>query len=814
METLIRDIRYGCRMLVKKPVFTSVAVLTLALGLGSTTAIFSVINGLLLRPLPYPNPDQIVRVWQVGDKGQRMQFSDPNFEDLHTESRSFQALAQYSSRAFSVSGGSEPVRTPGAVVSQDFFDVMGVRPLLGRAFLPAEHNQGEPMTIIVSYGFWQRYLGGDPDLSSKKLTFLNQSHQVIGVMPQGFSFPPGTELWSPRGLSPRLPSRTAHNWQVVARLEGGVTHEQARQEASAIAARLKQQFGDKTWMADATVVPLQEVMVAQVRPTLYILMGAVGFLLLIACANVVNLLLAQAASRQRELAVRVALGASRWRLVRQFLAESLLLAFIGGTLGLLLAWWGVGVLLALEPGNLPRTNEVSVDYRVLTFAAAASFTVALLLGLMTAWRSTGVNLQEALKAAGRSHLGGGASQRLRSSLVVTQIMLTLVLLTGAGLVGRSLLNLLSVDPGFRTESLVAMHLSHTFPKDEAARARQASFHEQLDERLRTIPGVVEIGAIDSFPLSGNQPNGTFIIMQPNENIKSLADFEGLMRDPQRTGSADYRIASEGYFRAMNIPLIRGRLFGPGDGPETQHVAVISESLARQRWPDEDPIGKLIQFGNMDGNLKPFIIVGIVGDVREYGLDLDPRPTFYGYYKQRPFSAMTVVLYGEAQSAALISASRSILHEADPNLPARFRTVDEIVSASVADRRFNLLLIGVFAGTALLLAVMGIYGVTAYSVAQRTQEIGVRMALGARPMDIFRMVLGKGLLLTAIGVALGLAGALGLTQLIRSLLYGVTPHDAITFSAAAILLAAVALMACFFPARRATKVDPMVALRYE
>jgi putative ABC transport system permease protein len=814
METLIQDLRYSYRMLVKKPVFTSVAVLTLALGLGSTTAIFSVINGLLLRPLPYPNPDQVVRVWQVGDKGQRMQFSDPNFEDLYSESRSFQALAQYSGRAFSVSGGSEPVRTPGAVVSQDFFDVLGVRPLLGRAFLPAEHNQGEPLTIIVSYGFWQRYLGGDPDLSSKKLTFLNQTHQVIGVMPQGFSFPPGTELWSPRGLSPRLPSRTAHNWQVVARLENSVALEQARQEASAIATRLKQQLGDKTWMADAAVAPLQEVMVAQVRPTLFILMGAVGFLLLIACANVVNLLLAQAASRQRELAVRVALGASRWRLARQFLAESLLLAFIGGTLGLLLAWWGVGALLALEPGNLPRTSEVSVDYRVLAFAAAASFTVALLLGLMTAWRSTGVNLQEALKAASRSQLGGGASQRLRSSLVVAQVMLTLVLLTGAGLVGRSLLNLLSVDPGFRTESLVAMHLSHTFPTDEAARARQASFHEQLNERLRTIPGVVEIGAIDSFPLSGNQSNGTFIIMQPNENISSLSDFERLMLDPQRTGSADYRVASEGYFRAMNIPLIRGRIFGAGDGPETQHVAVISESLARQRWPDEDPIGKLIQFGNMDGNLKPFIIVGIVGDVREYGLDVDPRPTFYGYYKQRPFSAMTVVLYGEAQSAAIISASRSILREADPDLPARFRTVDEIVSASVADRRFNLLLIGVFAGTALLLAVMGIYGVTAYSVAQRTQEIGVRMALGARPMDIFRMVLGKGLLLTAIGVALGLAGALGLTQLIRSLLYGVTPHDAITFAAAAVLLAVVSLMACFFPARRATKVDPMVALRYE
>jgi predicted permease len=813
METLIQDLRYGLRMLVKKPVFTFVAILTLALGLGSTTAIFSVINGLLLRPLPYPDPDQIVKVWQVGDKGQRMQFSDPNFEDLYTESHSFQALALYSSRAFSVSGGNEPVRTPAAVVSQDFFDAMGVRPILGRTFLPGEHNQGEPLTVVVSYGFWQRYLGSDPDISSKKLDFLDQTHQVIGVMPQGFSFPPGTELWSPRSLSPRLPSRTAHNWQVIARLKGGVTVEQARHEARAIAARLKQQHGDKTWMADASVVSLEEALVGQVRPTLLILMGAVGFLLLIACANVVNLLLAQAASRQRELAVRVALGASRWRLARQFLAESLLLSFIGGTLGVLLAWWGVGALLALEPGNLPRTNEVSVDYRVLAFAAGASFSVALLLGLMTAWRSTGVNLQEALKAAGRSQLGG-ASPRLRNSLVVAQVMLTLVLLTGAGLVGRSLQNLLSADVGFRTESLTAMHLSYTFPPDEAARERQANFQGQLNERLRAIPGVVEVGGINSFPLLGGYSDGTFIIMRPDEKITSLSDFERLMRDPEHTGSADYRVATKGYFRAMNIPLIRGRLFEEGDGPEAQHVAVISESLARQRWRDEDPIGKLIQFGNMDGNLKPFVIVGVVGDVRDYGLDSDPRPTFYGYYKQRAFSAMTVVLHGEADSAAIISASRSILRDADPNLPARFRTVGEIVSASVADRRFNMLLLGVFAGTALLLAVMGIYGVTAYSVAQRTQEIGVRLALGAQPVQIFRMVLGKGLLLTSIGVALGLVGSLGLTRLIRSMLYGVTPHDVITFAAATVFLAVVALLACFFPARRATKVDPMVALRYE
>jgi predicted permease len=743
-----------------------------------------------------------------------MQFSDSNFDDVSAGSHSFQSMAQYSSRTFTISGGSEPLRAPGAVVSSGFFGTLGVQPVIGRTLQPEEDTPGSPPVIVVSYNFWQRYLGGDTDLASKTLTLFDHTHQVIGVMPQGFSFPAGTEFWTSRSLSPKLPSRSAHNWQAIGRLKDGATIEQARLEGSAIAKLLKQEYGDKTWMMDVSVVPLQEEMVASVKPALMILMGAVVFLLLIACANVVNLLLAQSASRQKEVAVRLALGATKWRMIRQFMTESLLLVFLGATLGVLLAWWGVDSLLAMEPGNLPRTGDVGIDYRVLGFAALVSLATASLLGFITAWRSTSQNLNETLKATSRSQLGGGTGRSTRNMLVVAQVALTLVLLTGAGLMGRSLIGLLSVDPGFRTEKTVVMQLSHTFPADEAAKVRQANFHEQLSERLRAIPGVESVGGTSSFPFSGNHPDGTFLIMQPNETVTELSDFERLSLDKQRTGSADYRIASEGYFRAMNIPLLRGRLFNPSDAPEGQHVAVISESLARQRWPNEDPLGKLIQFGNMDGNLKLFTIVGVVGDVREYGLDAEPRPTFYGYYKQRPFGSFSVVIYGSADEAAIISAARGILREMDPNLPPRFRTVREVVSASVADRRFNLLLLGAFAGTALLLAVLGIYGVTAYSVSQRTQEIGVRMALGAQPGNIFRMIMLEGLLLASIGVAIGLAGALALTRLIGSMLYGIPPHDPITFGISAGFLALMALAACYFPARRATKVDPMIALRYE
>lgn len=814
MTDLWQDLLYGFRMLLNQPAASIIAVLTLGLGIGANTAIFSVINGLILRPLPYPRPEQVVKLWQMDDKGQKLSFSDPNFEDLSAGSSGLQSTAEYSTMPLSLSGGSEPVRVPGAVVSAGFFSTLGIRPIVGRAFQPEDDREGSPLVIVVSYNFWQRYLGADPDLASKSLILFGRPHQVIGVMPQGFNFPAGTEVWTSRSLSPKLPSRSAHNWQVIGRLKDGISIEQARLEATAIAKLLKKEHGDKTFMEDVAVIPLQEEMTARVKPALMILMGAVVFLLLIACANVVNLLLAQSAARQKEVAVRLALGATRWRMVRQFLTESLLLVFIGAALGLLLAWWGVDSLLAIEPGNLPRTNDVGIDYRVLTFAAMVSLATASLLGLITAWRSTSQNLNETLKATSRSQLGGGTGRSTRSLLVVVQISLTLILLTGAGLLGRSLLGLLSVDPGFRTENSVVMQLSHPFPTDESARARLTNFHEQLGERLRAVPGVESVGGISAFPLSGSQRSGTFLIMQPNETVESPSDFERIARDKQRTGYADYRIANEGYFGAMNIPLLRGRLFNPEDTFDKQHVAVISESLARQRWPNEDPLGKLIEFGNMDGNLKPFTIVGIVGDVREYGLDAAPGPTLYGYYKQRPFSAFSVVLHGSAQETAIIYAARDILHQMDPNLPPRFRTVREIVSASIADRRFNLFLLGAFAATALLLAVMGIYGVTAYSVSQRTQEIGVRMALGARPGNIFRMIMLEGLILASFGVALGLAGALWLTRLIRSMLYGIPPHDPATFIVAAALLVLMALAASYFPSRRATRVDPMIALRYE
>ncbi|HKS30596.1 MAG TPA: ABC transporter permease [Pyrinomonadaceae bacterium] len=811
---LWQDLLYGFRVLLRQPVTSIIAVLTLALGIGANTAIFSVINGLLLRPLPYPKSEQVMKISQVDSKGQKMNFSDANFDDISAGATSFEAMAQYSPRTFSLSGGSEPVRAPGATVTSGFFKTLGVAPIMGRAIQPEEDRAGSAPVIVVSYNFWQRYLGGASDLSAKTLTFYDQPHQVIGVMPQGFSFPAGVEFWISRSLSPKLPSRTAHNWQVIGRLKDGASLEQARLEATTVARLMKREQGDKSWMEDVAIVPLQEEMTARVRPALMILMGAVVFLLLIACANVVNLLLAQAAARQKEVSVRLALGATRGRMIRQFLTESLLLVFLGAGLGLLLAWWGIDTLLAFEPGNLPRTGDVGLDYRVMLFAGLISLLTASLLGFITAWRSTSQNLNETLKATSRSQLGGSTGRGTRNLLVIAQFAMTLILLTGAGLMARSLISLLSVDPGFRTEKSVVMYLSHTFPDNEAARVRLVNFHEQLRERLRAIPGVEDVGGVNSFPLSGAQNNGTFLIMQPNENITALSDFERLSRDPQRTGHADYRIADEGYFKTMGIPLLRGRLFNSTDGPDTQHVAVISESLAAKRWPGEDPLGKLIQFGNMDGNLKLFTIVGIVGDVREYGLDAEPRPTFYGYFKQRPFSSYSVVLHGSADETAVIPAARNALRQLDANLPPRFRTVNEVVSASIADRRFNLLLLGAFAGTALLLAVIGIYGVTSYSVTLRTQEIGVRMALGALPGNIFRMIMLEGLVLASLGVVIGLIGAFVLTRLIVSMLFGVPPHDPLTFALVASLLVAIALTACYFPARRATKVDPLIALRYE
>lgn len=814
MNSLFQDLRHALRQFGRAPGFAAVAIGTLALGIGATTALFSVVHGVLLRPLPYPEPDRIVRVFEVGSGGTRStNMSDPNFADLYERSRSFAGLAKFQSWDESVAGGSEPARVVLASVSRDFFQIMGVQPLLGRTFHADEHREGAAPAVLVSEAFWQRYLDGDPDLSGRTLKSGDEVAAVVGVMPRGFAFPDGADIWRPRELLGLTPSRTALNSRVVGRLADGVFLERARADVRGIARRLKTELGDDTWMADAAVVPLHEEMVGRTRPALLLLLGASGFLLLIACANVVSLLLARLTARRGELAVRIALGAGRGRLVRQLLTESLFLSLTGGALGVLVARWGVDLLLGLETGNLPRLAEIRVEGSALVFALAVSVLVAVGLGLVAAWRAIRDGVQGTLGGGQRTQTRAG-SARLRGALIVSQVALTLVLLVGAGLLGRSLLRLLAVDPGFRTDGAVVMNLSLPWPEDDAEAIRLGSFHEEVLARLEAIPGVDEVGGVNLLPLASSGWNGTFLVVNHPAEVTDFEGFKNLSKDPERTGEAEFRIASEDYFRAMSIPLLRGRPFDRGDSADAEHVAVISQSLAATQWPDEDPIGKLIQFGNMDGDLTPFRVVGVVGDVRSTSLESEPRPTFYAFYRQRPSrtAGFSFVIQGAPDPSAVISQARSIVRELAPEVPPDFRTLEQLFADSLTEHRFQLLLLGIFGATALLLAVAGIYGVISFHVALRTQEIGVRMALGATGENVIRLVVRRGLLLAALGVTLGLAGALAVTRLMRGLLYGVTATDPITFLVVPLVLVTATVLACTLPAWRAARVDPMTALR--
>jgi predicted permease len=833
MSTLLHDLRYGLRMLAKNPGFTAVAVLTLALGIGASTAIFSVVYGVLLRPLPYPKPDRIVDLLEVNARGGRMNFADPNFADIRSQNHSLQGVAEYAAWLESVSGGSEPTRSMVASVSRDFFPLMGVGPVLGRGFLPEDQRFGAAPVALVSYGYWKQYLGGTTDLARIKLTVENQLCSVVGVLPPGFRFPFDSDIWIPRELWEVLPSRTAHNWHVLARLCEGVPLAQVRAELSGIAQRLKQQYGQDTNMTAVAVSPLRDALTSDVRPALLVLLGAVGFLLLVACANVVNLLLAQAAGRERELAIRSALGAGRKRLVRQFLTEALLLSVTGGALGVLAAVWGVDALVAMAPPNLPRLQDVAVNLPVLSFTFTLSLAVAAGLGILTALRATPgdsrgpQNRRSALLGAlverGQGHTGTLRGHRLSRSIVAAQMAITLVLLAGAGLLGRSLLHVLAIDPGFRTEHVLTIDLALPNPElampwqqKEAGKLRRVAFLNELFSRLRAVPGVREVGGANGLPLTTGLADGGYILMNPREEPTRMEDLEQLWHDSTRTGMADYCVASEGYFHALGIPLQRGRLFDDRDTMDAPHVALISESLAREKWPNMDPLGRTIEFGNMDGDLRLLTVVGVVGDVREDSLEAKARPTIYVNYRQRPQTtgSFTVVLHTEAEPAVVFAAARQIVRDLDPNVPPSFSTFTEIFSASLQTRRFNLTLVGVFAATALLLAIAGIYGVMAYSVARRTHEFGVRMALGASAPDVLRLVLSQGMLTTLIGVTIGIAGSLALTRAMQSLLFGVSATDPVTLAGVALLLGLAALLATYVPARRATKVDPMVALRYE
>lgn len=811
LESWRHDLRFAARQIRRAPGFATVVALTLAIGIGATTAIFSVVNGVLLRALPYPGADRIVQLWEVNASGNQTQFADPNFDDLRARNRSLSALAkEQSAPGQTLVVGDQAIRANVGFVTRDFFRVLHVSPLRGRSFTADESREGGPLVALVREHLAVSQFGGVDDALGKTIGLDGHVATIVGVMPETLDYPTGADVWFAGEQEGTLPSRTAHNWKVVARLADGVSLERARADLGGIARSLKAQYGDDTNMMDVAVVPLRDQIVGTTRPALLLLLAASLLLLVIACANVVNLFVARMATRRGEMALRLALGAARGRVVQQCVAESLVPSLVGGALGVALALIGVKLLPRLDPGSLPRLQDVRVNWVVLAVALALSVSVAVVMGLLVAWRASRGDVREAMAESQRTASGAMSHERIRRTLVVAQVALTGVLLVGATLLGRSFVQLLRVDPGFRTDHAVVVDVSlggepTTYP----------SFYDALLARVRALPGVEDAGSVSAMPLGDRGAgDGTFIVMQSANEPMTMDDFVRLSKDTSRTGNAEYRVASAGYFGTMHIPLLRGRLFGDQDDAAAPHVAVISAALAKQRWPNTNPIGRVVEFGNMDGDVHPFTIVGVVGDVREKGLDAQPRPTFYGFYRQRPrvTREMSVVVATTGDAGALTASMRRIVSELRPDVAPRVRTIESIVSSSVANRRFLLTLVTVFGAAALVLATLGVYSVIAYLVSQRKRELSIRLALGARGVDVMRLVLRQGLVLALVGVMLGIVGAVAATRVMAGLLYEVAPTDPESFAAVVVVLAMVALLASYLPARRASRVDSAEVLR--
>ena len=812
MGTLWQDIRYGVRMLLKHPGFTVVAVLALALGVGANTAIFSVVNAVLLRPLPFERPDEIVTARGRGPQSNRggeasVIVSYPDFLDWREQAQSFDRLAVYNTAATLIREGSEPEAISGAIASADLLPLLKVEPALGRNFTREEDQQQSPPVILLSYNLWQRRFGADPHIVGRQIRLSSQSATVVGVLPAGFKFPVDegrTDYLQPVGpnIGEYFGRRSAYFLRVVGRLKPGVTRRAAETEMRAIGERLEQQYPDEGFRLGATLVPLHEEVVGDVRPALFVLLGAVGFVLLIACANVANLLLARAASRHKEVAIRTALGAGRLRIVRQLLTESLLIALIGGATGLLLAMWGVDLLIASVPVDIPRLHEVGLDWRVLSFTLFVSVLTGIVFGLAPALQASKIELNEALKEGGRGSTEGIMRNRVRSLLVISEVALSLVLLVGAGLLIKSFMRLREVDPGFDAKNLLTTSLSPSRAKYTNAE-QQTNFYREVLGRIHALPGVEAAGFVDPLPLSGNSSSVTFTI-------------EGREVAPGKLFISNRRMISPDYFRAMHIPLLRGRAFDERDTKQRPLVLIVNETFARRYFPGEDPIGKRVLIGAApeNPNPPPHEIVGVVGDVRHEGLDTEAGPEYYVSYQQTPFRHSSLVVRTTGSDASSVTASlRSAIKQVDQEqyIP-RIEPMEQLLAESFARRRFNMMLLAVFASVALVLAAVGIYGVMSYSVTQRTQEIGIRIALGAQAGDVVRMIVRQGMTLVLAGLVLGLAGAFAVTRIMASLLFGVSPRDALTFIAVSVLLAGIALLACLIPARRATRIDPVVALK--
>jgi putative ABC transport system permease protein len=793
-------------MLYKNPGFSAVALLALALGIGANTAIFSVVNSVLLRPLPYSDPSRLVMIWQDHQQrgGPEREWASPaDLRDFQEQTNSFEHITAFLGWGPTLTGQGEPEDLQAAAVSHDMFTMLGVQPALGRTFNEEEDRPGAEKVVVLSDQLWKRRFASDPAIIGKSVTLSDESYTVIGVMPRGFNFPilNNTEIW--RAIKPILGGplqrcdRGCVVLRLIAKLRAGVPIEVARAEMNALAVQTAERYPESNKGVGTTLLPLQEQLVGDARPAMLVLLGAVGLVLLIACANVANLLLARAAAREKEVAIRAALGASRARLIRQHLTESLTLALIGGTLGLILAFWMVDLLVSFAPVGTPRLDEIAINTIVLVFTCGIAIFTGIAFGLAPAVLSSRANFNNSLKEGGRGASATSRGARIRSALVVFEVALALMLLIGAGLLIKSFLNLQHIDPGFNQTSTLRVDVS--LPRMRYPNNNQpAAFYKELIDRIAALPGVQSVGGITRLPLSGGGTDSDFAIegQPPSE--------------PGHEPVAWYNSVTPDYFRTMGIRLIKGRLPSESDTAEAAKVVFISEMMARRYFPDEDPIGKRLVFGTDKRE-----IVGIVSDVNHFGLTKDPRPTMYYPHAQSPARGMSLVVRMAGNPLALTSTIRKQVSTLDQNLAlSNVMTLEELVRSSIAEPRFTLLLLGAFATVALVLSAIGVYGVVSYSVSQRSHEIGVRLALGAQVLDVLKLVIGQGMMLVLGGVGVGLVAAFALSRVMSTLLYGVSPRDLMIFGATSVILSGVALGACFIPARRATRLDPMESLRCE